>query len=152
MIVFDLKCDASHVFEAWFASSEAYEDQKARSLLCCPICGSMSVDKAVMAPNVAKKGNQRSERPLTVTNDPPAAPAEIKAVLEKVAAVQAELLKKSEWVGKDFAQKARAMDAGDIDPALIHGQASPDEAQALLEDGISVMPLLIPVVPPEKQN
>lgn len=152
MIVFDLKCDSAHVFEAWFASSEAYEEQKARNLLCCPICGSATVDKAVMAPNVAKKGNQRSEQPLTMASDPPSAPPEIKAVLEKVAAVQAELLKKSEWVGKDFAKKARAMDAGEIDPALIHGQASPDEAQALLEDGISVMPLLIPVVPPEKQN
>lgn len=152
MIVFDLKCDSSHVFEAWFGSSDAFEDQKARNLLCCPICGSAAVDKAVMAPNVAMKGNQRPTQPVSIANDPPDAPAEIKAVLEKVAAVQAELLKKSEWVGKDFAQKARAMEAGEIDPALIHGQASPDEAQALVEDGISVMPLLIPVVPPEKQN
>lgn len=152
MIVFDLKCDSAHVFEAWFASSAAFEDQKARNLLCCPICGSEAVDKSVMAPNVAAKGNQRNDHPVTMASDPPQAPSEIKAVLEKVAAVQAELLKKSEWVGKDFAQKARAMDSGEIDPALIHGQASPEEAQALLEDGISVMPLLIPVVPPEKQN
>ena len=152
MIVFDLKCDGAHVFEAWFASSEAFDDQKARKLLSCPICGSSAVDKAVMAPNVAKKGNQRSAQAVTMASDPPHAPAEIKTVLEKVAAVQAELLKKSEWVGKDFAQKARAMDAGEIDPSLIHGQATPDEAQSLIEDGISVMPLLIPVVPPEKQN
>lgn len=152
MIVFDLKCDGAHVFEAWFASSDAFEAQKARNFVCCPICGSTEVEKAVMAPNVAKKGNQQPQTSVTMASDPPTAPAEIKAVLEKVAAVQAELLKKSEWVGTDFAQKARAMDEGEMDPALIHGQASPEEAQALLEDGISVMPLLIPVVPPDKQN
>lgn len=152
MIVFDLKCAHAHVFEAWFASSEAFDDQKSRKLLMCPICGSHEVDKAVMAPNVAMKGSQRTDQPVAMASEPQDAPAEMKAVLEKVAAVQAELLKKSEWVGKDFSQKARAMDAGEIDSALIHGQASPDEAQALLEDGISVMPLLIPVVPPEKQN
>ncbi len=152
MIVFDLKCVGGHVFEAWFASSDGFEDQKARKLLTCPICASSDVQKAAMAPNVASKGNQKSPQAVTLATDPPSVPSDVRAVLEKVAAMQAELLKTSQWVGQDFAKKARAMDAGEIDPALIHGQASPDEARDLIEDGISVMPLLLPVVPPEKQN
>jgi hypothetical protein len=152
MIVFDLKCTTGHVFEAWFASSDAFQDQKARSLLSCPMCGASDIDKAVMAPNVPTKGNQRPEAGMNMVSDAPAAPAEMKAMMTKIAAVQAEIIKNSQWVGRDFAQKARAMDAGVMDHALIHGQTSADEARELLEDGISVMPLLIPVVPPEKQN
>lgn len=152
MIVFDLKCGDGHVFEAWFASSDAYEDQKRRNLVACPFCGSTDAEKAVMAPNVARKGNQNGGQQIAVASESAALPADFKAMVEKVAAMQAEILKKSEWVGPDFAVKARAMDAGEIDPALIHGQASLDEARELIEDGISVMPLLLPVVPPDKQN
>lgn len=151
MIVFDLACPDGHVFEAWFAGSDAFQDQKARGLLCCPICGASDVEKAVMAPNVAMKGNQRMTAVSAPTDDAPQ-PTEMKALLEKMVLVQAELLKSSEWVGADFASKARAMDAGEIDPAMIHGQTSIDEARELLEDGISVMPLLLPIVPPDKQN
>ncbi len=152
MIVFDLKCTTGHVFEAWFANTEAFQDQKSRNLLACPMCGIADVEKAVMAPNVPKKGNQRKAASVDVVSDAPAADVDMKAMVAKLAAAQAAFIKNSQWVGRDFAQKARAMDAGEIDPVLIHGQASPDEARELLEEGISVMPLLIPVVPPEKQN
>ena len=156
MIVFDLKCDKAHVFEAWFANSDAFADQKQRGLLSCPLCGSAEVDKAVMAPNVAAKGNQRPDStsstsmPAPVANAP--VPTEIKALMQTLAKAQSALLEKSEWVGKDFASKARAMDAGDIDQGLIHGQATPEEAKSLIEDGIGVMPLPFPVIPPDKQN
>ncbi len=152
MIVFDLKCTTGHVFEAWFASSDAFQEQKARSLLSCPMCGASDVDKAVMAPNVPAKGNQRPEAGANMVSDAPAPSAEMKAMMAKIATAQAEIIKNSQWVGRDFAQQARAMDAGEMDHALIHGQTSAEEARDLLEDGISVMPLLIPVVPPEKQN
>lgn len=152
MIVFDLRCTGDHVFEAWFASSDAFRDQKDRNLLCCPICGSTDVDKALMAPNVTSKGNQRTGQAVTMASDAAGAPAAIKGLMEKMAVAQAELLKNSQWVGHDFAEKARAMDAGEIDHVLIHGQTSLDEARELMEDGISVMPLLIPAIPPEKQN
>jgi hypothetical protein len=66
--------------------------------------------------------------------------------------VQAEAIKTSTWVGKDFERQARAMDAGDVDQAQIHGQATPEQARAMMEDGIGVMPLLIPVIPPEERN
>lgn len=156
MIVFDLKCRAEHVFEAWFASSAAYEDQKARGLLLCPVCGDTGIDKAVMAPNVAAKGNQHldpisHEAPAVMAPPSPEAAAMV-AVMQKLAEVQAEAIKTSTWVGKDFERQARAMDAGDVDQAQIHGQATPEQARAMMEDGIGVMPLLIPVIPPEERN
>lgn len=153
MIVFDLKCDENHVFEAWFANSAAFVDQQQRGYLSCPLCGSANVEKAVMAPNVAAKANQRGEAPpVKDVMKQPAAPADMKALMEALAKAQAALLEKSEWVGKDFASKARAMDAGEIDQALIHGQATPEEAKSLIDDGIGVMPLPLPVIPPDKQN
>ena len=158
MILFDLKCaSGSHVFEAWFASSHSYDDQKARGLVTCPLCGDADVAKAVMAPNVSSKGNQRassspSEMVMNDGAEPPAAASEVKTILARVAELQAESLKKSKWVGKDFETKARAMDAGDIAHSPIHGQATPDQAKSMIEDGIGVMPLLVPIVPPDQQN
>ncbi len=157
MIVFDLRCSkAGHVFEVWFASSSAYEDQRARQLLVCPICGDQDISKAVMAANVpAKSNSRRMSQPAETVMSAPATDqmaAEMKAMLSKIAAMQAESIKSSQWVGKDFEQKARAMDAGEIDAASIHGQATPAQAKALMDDGISVMPLLIPIVPPDELN
>ncbi|MBU6207139.1 MAG: DUF1178 family protein [Alphaproteobacteria bacterium] len=160
MIVFDLQCGHhGHVFEAWFGSSEDYADQKMRGLLLCPICGATDVDKAVMAPNVAAKGNRGTAHlpvdgalamvPLTNTSP---APQQMKAMLAALAQAQAEALKSSTWVGRNFAQQARAMDAGEVPQAQIHGEATQAQAQELLEEGIGVMPLLIPVVPPEQRN
>ena len=157
MIVFDLCCaQGSHVFEVWFASSAAYEDQRARKLLMCPICGDQDVTKAVMAPNVPAKGNSRLEQALpsslmSVQSGKDIA-SEIKTMMSKIAALQAESIKSSEWVGKDFDQRARAIDAGEIESANIHGQATPEQAKALMDDGIKVMPLLIPIIPPDELN
>lgn len=145
MIVFDLKCGAGHVFEAWFKSSTAYEDQRAGGLIACPMCGDSDVAKAVMAPAVAAKGNQIAERP-------PAPPEAIKAALAAVAEMQAKLLEKSTWVGASFASKARAMHVGDEPEAPIHGKATLEEAKALVEEGVPVAPLIVPVVPPEACN
>ena len=156
MIVFDLKCGAEHVFEAWFASSSAFEDQKARGLLLCPVCGDTGIDKSVMAPNVAAKGNQRlvpvPQAAPAVMSPPSPEAAAVMEMMQKLAAVQAEAIKTSTWVGKDFERQARAMDAGEVDQTQIHGQATPEQARAMMEDGIGVMPLLIPVVPPEECN
>ena len=142
MIVFDLRCAEAHVFEAWFASSAAFDDQRDRQLIACPVCGDTDVVKAVMAPNVAAKGNAR----------PPAQPAEAKAMLAKLAAAQAKLLEGSEWVGLRFSERARAMHAGDEPDAPIHGQATLAEAKALAEEGVPVAPLPLPVLPPQARN
>ncbi|MEA1084265.1 MAG: DUF1178 family protein [Sphingomonas sp.] len=143
MIVFDLRCGLDHVFEAWFASSAAYDAQAAAGLLACPMCGDTAVAKALMAPSIPAKGNRRADLP-------PA--AAIKAALREIAADQARTLATSSWVGGDFATRARAMHDGDEVVRPIHGQASLAEAKALVADGVPVAPLLCPVVPPEKTN
>jgi len=149
MIVFDLRCPLDHVFEAWFGSSGDYEDQRARALIACPICGDTAVEKAVMAPNVGAKGNSRGAAvPMAL----PGKHGEAKAMLAALAKAQAAMLESSEWVGRDFADKARAMHLGEIDSATIHGEVSRDQARSLIEDGVPVAPLPFPVVPPEAQN
>lgn len=155
MIVFDLRCGTGHVFEAWFGSSAAYADQRAAGLIACPLCGDGEIEKAVMAPNVGAKGNRKAEavparaRPDTET---PPTPEAIKAAIAVVAQAQAKLLEQSQWVGRTFADRARAMHAGEEPVTLIHGQATLDQAKELIEDGIAVAPLPLPVVPPEARN
>ena len=142
MIVFDLKCGAGHVFEAWFGSSTDYEDQRTRGLVDCPICGNRAVEKAVMAPAVGAKSNRQQEM----------ASAAMKAAIAALAAAQNRVLEGSEWVGADFADRARAMYVGEADHTRIHGQATVAEARALMEDGVPVAPLPLPVVPPDACN
>jgi hypothetical protein len=143
VIVFDLRCSQSHVFEAWFGSSVSYEEQRAAKQVRCPLCDDPAVEKAVMAPAVAPKGNRASA---------PALPAEAKAMLKALAKAQAEALKESTWVGGAFAERARAMHEGEEPRATIHGQATLAEAKALADDGVPVAPLPLPVVPPEASN
>jgi hypothetical protein len=151
MIVFDLKCAGDHVFEAWFGSSAAFEEQRAGGLVACPLCGSSEVAKAVMAPNVAAKGN-RANAPAPAAPAETPDPAAVKATMAAMAAAQAKMLEGSEWVGMRFASRARAMHDGDAPAATIHGQATPDQARALIDDGIAVAPLPFPVIPPEACN
>lgn len=140
MIVFDLRCDGGHVFEAWFGSTAAYEDQLARTLIRCPLCDSTVVSKALMAPAIGAKGNTA----------PP--PAVVKAALQALASAQKEVLKDSTWVGGSFATRARAMHDGAEPHATIHGQATPAEAKALVDDGVPIAPLPLPIVPPDVAN
>lgn len=166
MISFDLKCDGAHVFEVWFRSSADYADQSQRRLIVCPVCGSDAVTKAAMAPNVGAKGNAMiaswtstqtvlppADAPAMIAGAAPAIPPAMQAMLALVASAQAEALPRSKWVGRKFAEEARAIhDAGETGETIIHGQATPDEAQALADDGIAVLPLLVPFVPPEARN
>ncbi|RYY42232.1 MAG: DUF1178 family protein [Sphingomonadales bacterium] len=142
MIVYDLKCGRDHVFEAWFGSSGAYEEQKAGGLVACPICGDDEVAKAVMAPNIAAKGNK----------GPAVPPEAMKAAMAALASAQAKALENSTWVGTAFADKARSMHLGEAPVVQIHGQATADEAKALADEGVPVAPLPLPVVPPETCN
>jgi hypothetical protein len=151
MIVFDLACSANHVFEAWFGSSDDYEAQRARGLLACPICGTAEVTKSVMAPAVGAKGNSREVAvPMQSGGHP--APAEMKALLTALARAQAKALEGSEHVGRRFAEEARAIHDGDAPSRVIHGEATTAEAKALIEDGVPVTPLPLPIVPPESSH
>ena len=152
MIVFDLACPAGHRFEGWFASSADFEGQRKRGLVSCPSCGADQVEKAPMAPAVPRKGNQQevSQPRQTMVSAP--LPPEAAQVLAKLAEVQAQLVKNSRWVGKDFAEQSREMHYGEREVETIHGQATLDEAQELLEEGIAVMPLVVPIADPDELN
>lgn len=152
MIVFDLRCPQSHVFEAWFGSSAAYEDQRARGLLACPVCGDAEIVKAAMAPNVGAKGNTRSAIIAKPQNTAPPSPAALKAALHALATAQAQALAKSQWVGRAFADTARAMHEGEVAAAPIHGETTLAEAKALIEEGVPVAALPLPIVPPDAVN
>lgn len=145
MIVFDLRCGAGHVFEAWFGSSDAWEQQRSAGQVRCPTCDNPDVTKAMMAPNVATKGHTRSPAPSLE-------PAQFKAAVKALAAAQAKALEGSTWVGDSFARRARAMHDGEESAVAIHGQASLAEAKALVEEGVPVAPLPLPVVPPDRIN
>ncbi|MBZ9650169.1 DUF1178 family protein [Sphingobium sp. 3R8] len=156
MIVFDLKCAGqSHVFEAWFGSSADYEDQKARGLLACPLCGDVDVTKAVMAPAVGAKGNSRAvavREELAAPAMSGADQAKMKALVEALATAQSKALEDSTWVGRGFAEQARAMHYGEKDRSSIHGEVAPAEAKALIAEGVEVAPLPFPVIPPQAKN
>ncbi len=171
MIVFDLICAAhGHKFEGWFASSNDFSEQKESGLLTCPICDDSNVEKAVMAPNVGAKGNQarnvpamqKTESETSAKETPAADPVAMQNVPEisvqmqkmigEIAKAQDKMLEKSKWVGKDFAKKARDIHYGEADHELIHGESSEEEAQDLIDEGISVAPLPLPIVPPESKN
>lgn len=133
MIVFDLHClDSGETFEAWFRSSADYDEQRDSNLVRCPFCNSARVAKAPMAPCVPRKS--------------------IDGTLAKVAALQAEMLKDSRWVGDEFTDTARAMHSGEIEPALVHGSATLAQAKSLADDGVPVAPLPLPIVPPTQVN
>lgn len=154
MIVFDLECQTlGHRFEGWFASSEDFASQQARGLVACPHCGSGQVGKAAMAPAVGRKGNQApasQNEPRAVAGG--ALPAEARELMARLAQVQAEALKQSRWVGGGFAEASRAMHYGERESEAIHGEATPAQAKDLIEEGIAVMPLLVPVTPPDELN
>lgn len=160
MIAFDLICTPQgHRFEGWFASSAEYERQLGLDLLSCPTCGSAAISKAVMAPNIGRKGNQlavaapQSEpEPTVAVSNQPEMPAQIEKAIAELAKLQSRMLENSDWVGREFAEEARAIHYGETPGRIIHGEASPDEAQALFDEGITVAPLPLPFVPPEAKN
>jgi hypothetical protein len=138
MIVFDLQClDGGELFEAWFGSNADFDEQVEQGLVRCPVCQSCRIAKAPMAPLVPRKG----------TGEGGAAD-----VIARLANAQAEMLRKSEWVGDRFAETARAMHLGEIAETAVHGQATRDEARALVEDGVPIAPLPLPVIPPNQVN
>jgi hypothetical protein len=146
MIRFSLICEAGHEFDGWFASNDAFDTQKKRGLIDCPICGTAKVDKALMAPGVItsdRKAAKSSGAPAQLVLDPER--AEMMAKLREMAkAVRAN----ADYVGGDFAEEARRIHFGEADARGIYGEASADEVRGLLEDGVPVAP--IPVLPEDR--
>jgi hypothetical protein len=176
MIRYRLTCAGDHAFEGWFASAAAYDAQRAAAQVTCPACGSAEVQKALMAPAVvpartaaapalaatarAQAGSQagsaapdaasvRAGRAAGPAPGPgaPGAPADREAAL---AALRREIEANSDYVGMNFAAEARAIHDGTAPPRSVHGEARPDEARKLIEDGIPVAPL--PFIPTRRRN
>ena len=144
MIRYALACEAGHGFESWFRSSEDFDAQDTRGLVSCPRCGSSRVQKQIMAPQVARtdKGDARPSGAVALV-DP-----EAQTLRQKIAALRAELTANSEDVGTRFAEEARKIHYGESDQRSIHGRASGEDAKALLEEGVSFLPL--PDLPDER--
>jgi len=160
MIHYNLRCKKGHAFESWFQSSAAYEAQEKRKLVSCPVCGSTKVERAIMAPQiVSKKGraNTASE-PLPVAGPaaeviPPSSPTPLLMAQEaelrtKLKELRDHIVKNADNVGEKFPNEARKMHYGDIEHRPIYGDASPDEAKALIDEGVEVMPL--PTLPEDR--
>lgn len=147
MIKYALVCEKSHSFESWFPDSESFERLARRGLVACPECDSTRVAKALMAPAVlgAKKAQMPAE----------AAPSANVALFDErqqrlrelAKELRQEIMAKTDDVGRRFPDEARAIHAGDAPVRSIRGQATVEEAKALLEDGVGVLP--IPHVPDE---
>ena len=159
MIRYALHCDRNHDFESWFQSSSAYDSQVKRKLVTCPICGSAKVDKAIMAPRiVGKKGRGPATPPPEPTTiaAPEAAPSESTSLMmaqekelrTKLKELRDHIVKNADNVGERFANEARAMHYGDKEHRPIYGEASPEDAKSLIDEGIEVSPL--PTLPEDR--
>jgi hypothetical protein len=157
MIRYALICDQRHDFEAWFQSSADYEKQAKRALVNCPTCGSAKVEKAIMAPSIGRAGKR--EKRAIVANELPAtppAPAAPVAMLppqeremrKKLKELRDHLIKNADNVGQKFPEEARKMHYGEIEHRSIYGEASPQDARELYEEGIDFHPL--PALPDER--
>lgn len=153
MIVFDLCCSpAGHRFEGWFANSQAFQEQVDRALVICPQCGSADVIKTVTAASLGRKANQVVSAPKRGLASGGKSNPAAQEIIAKMAAMQAQALRQSTWVGDQFAAHSRAMHYGESDQTTIHGQATLAEASELVEEGIAVVPLPFPVASPEEIN
>ena len=158
MIRYSLHCDRGHTFESWFQSSSAYESQEKRKLVNCPVCGSAKVERSIMAPQiVSKKGrdSQRSDLPapaqpaeVTAPGSTPLLMAQERELRAKLKELRDHIVKNADNVGERFPNEARKMHYGDIEHRPIYGEASPDEARSLIEEGVEVSPL--PVLPDDR--
>ena len=156
MIRYALICDHAHDFESWFASSASFEDQAKRGFVTCPVCNSAKVERAIMAPNVARtdlgpKGpGPAAEAPAPAAAAPASAPAPAPVALmsekeqafrEMVAALHRHVSENAEHVGKRFADEALKIHHGEAEERAIFGEATPDDARMLHEEGVEFLPL-----------
>ncbi|WP_454918046.1 DUF1178 family protein [Xanthobacter sediminis] len=160
MILYTLQCADGHSFESWFPSSSSYESQRARQLVSCPTCGTSAVEKAVMAPSVARTDKAPADKGQadpapaaepTTADAAPALPvlsqpeAELRGLMRKL---REHVEKTSDYVGGEFADLARKMHGGEVEHRSIYGEATADEVKALREEEIEVFPL--PILPDER--
>jgi hypothetical protein len=151
MIHYQLQCTQSHGFDGWFNDSASFEKQAKRGLVECPECGSTEVERALMAPALAKREAVPAAAPEPAAEAPTAAPEKAAAgripaqMLAALQRMRAEVEKNCDYVGPAFADVARAMHRGEASPKSIYGETTPEQAESLADEGISVAK--IPWVP-----
>jgi hypothetical protein len=127
MIVFELKCGAGHRFEAWFRDGAAYDAQAREGTVSCPVCGDTSVSKAPMAPRIGKGGLAAEDRRREIHAEAQKQLTELRSAIEK----------NFDYVGNRFAEEARRIHYGEVDPRGIYGETTPEEAKELEEEGVA---------------
>ncbi len=146
MIKFSLKCAENHSFDSWFQSAESFDKLARAGLVTCADCGSTDITKGIMAPNVQSgRGTAPDTSP---SNSPLVAPKS--AAQLAITQLREKIEANSEYVGTDFARKAREMHDGSAPERPIYGEARADEARKLVEDGVQIVPL--PFRPMRKVN
>jgi hypothetical protein len=140
VIQYSLVCENGHQFDAWFKNAHAYDEQHAGNVVTCPICDSHTVDKALMAPAVSRATSEK----LSLSAGHPEH-AKIREMLRKV---RQKVESEADYVGDKFAEEARKIHYGEVDPRGIYGEASREEVTGLLDEGVEFMPL--PVLPDER--
>ena len=155
MIRYTLRCERGHAFESWFQSSSAYESQEKRKLVSCPACGSAKVERAIMSPQIVGKKGRGSAEPapaaateVTATSPAPLMMAQDRELRAKLKELRDHVVKNADNVGERFPNEARKMHYGDIEHRPIYGEASPEEARSLIDEGVEVSPL--PVLPDDR--
>ena len=133
MIHYSLVCDKSHKFDGWFSNAAAYDAQKRRGLVTCPICLTTAVDKALMAPSVSRSG---SEKVALSIGHP-----QHQQLRDAMLALRNKVTSEADYVGDKFAEEARKIHFKEVDQRGIYGEATREEVAALAEEGVDFMPL-----------
>jgi hypothetical protein len=155
MIRYNLRCAAGHAFESWFQNSSAYETQEKQKLVSCPACGSTEVERAIMAPQIVSKRKAGNAEPAPPASTDVATPASTPLMMAQERELRAKLkelrdhiVKNADNVGERFPSEARKMHYGELEHRPIYGEASPEEARSLIDEGVEVSPL--PVLPDDR--
>ena len=156
MIKYQLICEKEHEFEGWFQSSDAFSEQCAAGFLSCPICETVNVRRALMAPNLASPKTRKTEvpaeqpaeaaavsppQPVSVSGavTPPEAMVKMRELVVEMRALQSKIRKECRDVGSDFAEEVRKIHYGEAEPEGIYGEVSETEREQLYEEGIEIM-------------
>ena len=142
MIHYDLICDKGHPFDGWFRNSAAYDEQASRGLVSCTICGSAKVEKQLMAPGIPVKANRKDSTPKPMVSGP--VDPRLAIMMQMVREMRKQVEENAEYVGDRFAEEARKIHYGETENRSIRGQASREETEALLDEGIDILPLPVP--------
>ena len=139
MIRYDLTCEKGHDFDGWFRDSAAYDEQATRGLVSCAVCGSLKVEKQLMAPGIPARANRQDNAPKQLVTGP--VDPRLAAMMQMVREMRKHVSENADYVGNKFAEEARKIHYDEAKHRGIYGEATPDDAKALIEEGIAVHPL-----------